>query len=64
MTKPELNALTDHVNKIQKYIKKYSDVPVKSLSAYTDEDIVNLRVGYEMIADEIDVLKKIFLEGE
>ena len=64
MTKPELNALTEHIRSIEEYIKKYSDVPVKSLFDYTNEDIVNLRVGYEMITGEIKTIKAIFLEGE
>ena len=64
MTKPELNALTDHVTKIQEYIKKYSDVPVKALSDYTKEDIVTFRVGYEIIASEVQIIKEIFIEGE
>lgn len=64
MTKPELNALTDHIKSIEEYIKKYSDVPVKALPDYTNEDIVSLRVGYEMITGEIETIKTIFLEGE
>jgi hypothetical protein len=64
MTKPELNALTDHIKRIEEYIKKYSDVPVKALNDYTNEDIVTLRVGYEMITGEIDIIKKVFIEGE
>ena len=64
MTKSELNTLTNHIKSIEEYIKKYSDVPVKALFDYTHEDIVNLRVGYEMITGEIETIKEIFLEGE
>jgi len=64
MTKPELNALTDHITYIEKFLKKYSDVPMKALSDYSREDIVKLRVGYEMIAYEVSVIRKLFIEGE
>lgn len=64
MTKPELNALTEHIKSIEEYINKYSDVPVKALTDYTNEDIVSLRVGYTMITGEIETIKTIFLEGE
>lgn len=64
MTKPELNALTDHIKSIEEYIKKYSDVPMKAMTDYTVEDIVKLRNGYEMITGEIETIKNIFIEGE
>ena len=64
MTKPELNALTDHIKSIEEYLKKYSNVPIKALPDYTNEDIVKLRVGYEMIAYEVSVLRELFIEGE
>ena len=64
MTKPELNALAFHIERIEEYIEKYSDIPVMALPDYSNEDIVAFRVGYEMIASEIDVIRKIFIEGE
>lgn len=64
MTKPELNALTDHIKIIEEYIEKYSDVPVKPMEDYKIIDIATLRVGYEVITGEIETIKTIFLEGE
>lgn len=64
MTKTELNALADHLNYINNYIKKYSDVPVKAMNEYSVDDIVKLRNGYEMIQNEINTIKAIFIEED
>ena len=48
-----VDTLVEYLDRIDKMIIEYSDVPIKAMNQYEVKDIAKLRCGYDMICQEI-----------